>query len=63
MFGRLHEEKATSFMKSMLPRHTRINLKPTGYTDEMLIARVITLNGQKDVAEMISSEGLAKIRC
>ena len=48
---------------SELPRHTRVNLKPQGAEDGILISRIISLDSGKDIGELIASKELAKKTC
>ena len=57
------EEKAVTWLKKQLPRHTKVNLKPKGSLDGVLVAKVITLNSNMDITEKYINEGLAKNKC
>ena len=57
------EEKSVNWLKKQLPRHTKVNLKPKGSADGVLVAKVIPLNSKNDISEKYIEEGLAKNTC
>tara|TARA_Y100001968_G_scaffold77799_1_gene69077 strand:- start:962 stop:1309 length:348 start_codon:yes stop_codon:yes gene_type:complete len=57
------EEKSFNWLKKQLPRHTKVNLKPKGSIDGVLVARVIPFNSDIDITERYINEGLAKKKC
>mgnify|MGYP001420934172 CR=1 FL=1 len=57
------EEKSINWLRKQLPRHTKVNLKPKGSIDGILVANVITLNTKIDITEKYIDEGLAKNKC
>ena len=57
------EEKSVDWLKKQLPRHTKVNLKPEGSVDGVLIARVIPFNSNSDISEKYIKEGLAENNC
>tara|TARA_Y100001968_G_scaffold138862_1_gene126991 strand:+ start:463 stop:810 length:348 start_codon:yes stop_codon:yes gene_type:complete len=57
------EEKSVNWLKKQLPRHTKVNLKPKGSIDGVLIAKVIPFNSNVDIAEEYIKEGLAINKC
>ncbi len=57
------EEKSINWLKKQLPRHTKVNLKPKGSVDGILVARVIPFNSNMDITEKYINEGLAKNKC
>ena len=57
------EEKSIDWLKKQLPRHTKVNLKPKGSLDGVLVARVIPFNSNIDISEKYINEGLAKDKC
>ena len=57
------EEKSIKWLKQQLPRHTKVNLKPKGSVDGILVAKVIPFNSNIDITEKYISEGLAKNKC
>jgi len=57
------EEKSFTWLKKQLPRHTKVNLKPKGSVDGVLLAKVIPLNSNIDINEEYINEGLATNKC
>ena len=57
------EEKSFKWLKTQLPRHTKVNLKPKGSLDGVLVAKVIPFNSNNDIGEKYITEGLAKNTC
>ena len=57
------EEKSVKWLKKQLPRHTKVNLKPKGSVDGVLVAKVIPFNTNIDIAEKYINEGLATKKC
>ena len=57
------EERSVEWLKKELPRHTKINLKPKGSIDGILVAKVIPFNSDIDIAEKYLEEGLAENKC
>ncbi len=58
-----NELSAIRWLKSNLQRRERINLKPEGVTDGMLLARVIQIDNKIDLGESLSQQGLATLSC
>ena len=57
------EEKSVNWLRKELPRHTKVNLKPKGYIDGLLVAKVIPFNSNVDITEKYVNEGLASNEC
>ena len=57
------EEKSVEWLKKQLPRHTKVNLKPKGSVDGVLVAKVIPFNSDIDISQKYIKEGLAKDKC
>ena len=57
------EEKSVEWLKKQLPRHTKVNLKPKGSVDGVLVAKVIPFNSNIDITEKYINEGLATNDC
>ena len=57
------EEESVNWLKKELPRHTKVNLKPKGSLDGLLVAKVIPFNSNIDIAEKYINEGLATNNC
>tara|TARA_Y100001968_G_C18836636_1_gene471612 strand:- start:106 stop:453 length:348 start_codon:yes stop_codon:yes gene_type:complete len=57
------ENKSVEWLKKELPRHTKVNLKPKGSVDGVLVAKVIPFDTNIDIAEKYINEGLATNKC
>ena len=57
------EDAALTLLRSELKRGRRVNLRPVGSDDGMLLARVILVDNQEDIAQRLSREGLATLGC
>ena len=57
------EEKSVNWLKKQLPRHTKVNIKPKASIDGVLVAKVIPLNSDIDLAQKYINEGLATNEC
>ncbi len=57
------EDKSVDWLRKQLPRHTKVNLKPQGSVDGVLIARVIPFKSNIDISDKYISEGLAENKC
>ena len=57
------EERSVDWLKKQLPRHTKVNLKPKGSVDGVLVAKVIPLNSNIDITEKYINEGLSTNKC
>ena len=57
------EEESFKWLKKQLPRHTKVNLKPKGSVDGVLVAKVIPFNSNIDITEKYINEGLAINKC
>ena len=57
------EEESVKWLKKHLPRHTKVNLKPKGSVDGVLVAKVIPFDSNIDITEKYISQGLAINNC
>ena len=57
------EGKSVVWLKKQLPRGTKVNLKPKGSFDGVLVAKVIPFNSDIDITEKYINEGLATNNC
>ena len=57
------EEKSVNWLKKQLPRHTKVNLKPKGSDNGVLVAKVIPFDSNIDITEKYINEGLAINKC
>ena len=57
------EERSVNWLRKQLPRHTKVNLKPKGADDGVLVAKVIPFDSNIDITEKYINEGLATNKC
>ena len=57
------EEKSLNWLKKQLPRHTKVNLRPKGAENGVLVAKVIPVDSNIDITEKYISEGFAINKC
>ena len=57
------EDKSVKWLRDQLPRHTKVNLKPRGSVDGVLLAKVIPFDSNIDINEKYINEGLAMNNC
>ena len=57
------EEESFKWLKKQLPRHTKVNLKPKGSFNGVLVAKVIPSDSEIDITEKYINEGLATNKC
>tara|TARA_B100000579_G_C22828044_1_gene854335 strand:+ start:1235 stop:1579 length:345 start_codon:yes stop_codon:yes gene_type:complete len=57
------EKNVLKEIESKLPRHTKINLKPKGSKDGILISRIINISNGLDIGEYLIDQGLASNSC
>ena len=57
------EERSVDWLRKELPRHTKVNIKPKGSIDGVLVARVIPFNSNIDITDKYINKGLATNGC
>ncbi len=57
------EGNAISWLRNQLPRHTKVNLKPKGLLDGILVARVIPVETGIDITESFVNKGFIGNEC
>ena len=57
------EDESIKWLKKQLPRHTKVNLKPKGSVDGVLVAKIIPFDSNVDITEKYVNEGLATNKC
>ena len=58
-----NESEIKDWLKFNLPRRTRVNLKPLGSKDGVLIANINLIGQDLSISELISNNGLADYTC
>ena len=59
----VNEQAAVDLLKKAVPRRKRVNLRPEGNEDGVLIARVTPLDADQDLGVSLVSNGLATQSC
>ena len=57
------EIEATNLLKSEFPRGSKIKIKPFGFRENVLLAKVFNIKGTKEMTELLVSKGLTKENC
>ena len=57
------EKIASDWLRSELPRHTRVNLKPSGSEDGMLLAKVIAIGSDSSINDKMKDKNFAENNC
>ncbi len=59
----LKEIEALTFLKSEFKKHRRVNLRPLGSNNGILLAGVMPINSDKEIGKKIAEDGLGKFLC
>ena len=57
------EFEAINLLKSEFPRGSKVKIKPFGFKDNLLLAKVFNIKGTKEMAEILFSKDLARKIC
>ena len=57
------EAAAVNWLRSELPRHSKINLLPKGYDEGILMAKIIKLKSNKDISKSMANLGFGELLC
>ncbi len=57
------ELEATNFLKSEFPRGSKIKIKPFGFRENVLIAKVFNIEGTKEMTELLVAKDLTRENC
>ena len=57
------KEIALKWLQSELPRRSRVNIKPKGFNDGVLVARLVNIKSNEDLANSIYLKGYGKLKC
>ena len=57
------EQQAQDWLRHAVPRRRRVNLRPEGSADGVLLARVTPIGDDLDLGSALVSEGLAQVTC
>ncbi len=57
------EKIALNLLKKEFPRGSKVKIKPFGFKDNILIARVFDLNETKEMSDLLIAKNLSKEKC
>jgi len=57
------ELAATNLLKSEFPRGSKIKIKPFGFKENLLLAKVFNIKGTKEMTEMLVAKNLSSEIC
>jgi len=57
------ELEATNFLKSEFPRGSKVKIKPFGFRDSVLLAKVFNIKGTKEMTELLVAKNLSSEIC
>ena len=57
------ELEATNLLKREFPRGSKVKIKPFGFKDNVLLAKVFNIKGTKEMADLLVSKNLTSEIC
>ena len=57
------EIKATNLLKSEFPRGSKVKIKPFGFKENVLLAKVFNIRGNKEMTKLLVSKNLTSEIC
>ena len=57
------ELEATNLLKSQFPRGSKVKIKPFGFKENILLAKVFNINGTKEMTELLVSKDFTSEIC
>ena len=57
------ELEATNLLKREFPRGSKVKIKPYGSQDNVLLAKIFSIGGTKDMTELLVDKNLIKKNC
>ena len=58
-----NELEATNLLKSEFPRGSKVRIKPFGFKDNVLLAKVFNIKGTKEMTELLVTKDLTSEIC
>ena len=58
-----YELEATNLLKSEFPRGSKVKIKPFGFQDNVLLAKVFNIKGTKEMTELLVAKDLTSEIC
>ena len=57
------ELEATNLLKSEFPRGSKVKIKPFGFKENLLLAKVFNITGTKEMTELLVAKDLTRENC
>ena len=57
------ELEATNILKSEFPRGSKVKIKPFGFKENVLLAKVFNIQGTKEMTELLAAKNLTSDIC
>ena len=57
------EEIAINLLKREFPRGSKVKIKPIGFKENILVAKVFNISETKEMSELLIAKGLTKKNC
>ena len=57
------EQIAINLLRKEFPRGTKVKVKPIGFKENILVAKVFDINETKEMSDLLIKEGLTKKTC
>ena len=57
------ELEATNLLKSEFPRGSKVKIKPFGFKENVLLAKVFNIKGTKEMTELLVAKDLTRENC
>ena len=57
------ELEATNILKSEFPRGSKVKIKPIGFKENVLLAKVFNIKGTKEMSELLFAKNLSSEIC
>ena len=58
-----NELEATNLLKSEFPRGSKVKIKPFGFKENVLLAKVFNIKGTKEMTELLVAKDFARKNC
>ena len=58
-----NEIEATNLLKSEFPRGSKVKIKPFGFKEDLLLAKVFNIKGTKEMTELLVAKDLTRKDC
>ena len=58
-----NELEATNLLKSEFPKGSKVKIKPFGFEEDVLLAKVFNIKGNKEMTELLVAKDFARTNC